>query len=62
MYEDGTPQTTEQYAHDVSQFLTWAADPYMEERKRMGLKVIIFLSVFAAIMYRVKRKVWSDLH
>lgn len=61
-YEDGAPQTVDQYAKDVSHFLAWAADPYMEDRKRMGIKVILFLLVFAGIMYAVKRKIWADLH
>ena len=61
-YEDGSPQTVEQYAHDVVNFLTWAADPYMEERKRTGIKVIIFLLIFAGVMYGVKKKIWSDVH
>lgn len=61
-YTDGTPQTTEQYAKDVSHFLTWAAEPEMEERKHMGVKVLLFLAIFAAVMYGVKRKVWHDAH
>ena len=61
-YEDGTPQTVEQYARDVAHFLTWAAEPHMEARKQTGFKVIIFLLVFAGIMYGVKRKIWSHLH
>tara|TARA_B100000242_G_scaffold266259_2_gene214946 strand:- start:6957 stop:7736 length:780 start_codon:yes stop_codon:yes gene_type:complete len=61
-YDDGTPTTTEQYAKDVAHFLTWAADPYMEDRKRIGLRVIIFLLVFAGIMYAYKRQLWADLH
>ncbi len=61
-YEDGSLETLEQYSHDVVQFLTWASDPYMEERKSTGFKVIIFLIIFAGIMLAVKRKVWADLH
>lgn len=60
-YEDETPQTLEQYAHDVVNFLTWAADPYMEERKRTGLKTLIFLLIFAGVMYGVKKKIWKDV-
>ncbi|MFP4313569.1 MAG: cytochrome c1 [Alphaproteobacteria bacterium] len=62
MYEDGTPQTVEQYSKDVTHFLKWAADPYMEDRKRIGLRVLIFLLVFAGVMYAYKRKIWSDQH
>lgn len=62
VYEDGAPQTLEQYAQDISEFLTWAADPYMEERKATGIKVLIFLLIFAGVMYGVKRKIWADQH
>ncbi len=61
-YEDGTEQTVAQYAKDVSTFLAWAAEPEMEDRKRMGVKVVLFLAAFAAIMYAVKRKIWADVH
>jgi ubiquinol-cytochrome c reductase cytochrome c1 subunit len=61
-YEDGTPQTVDQYARDVTHFLTWAAEPEMEERKRMGVKAILFLIVFAGVMYAVKRKIWAKVH
>lgn len=61
-YEDESPQTVEQYSKDVTEFLAWAAQPELEERKRMGIKVIIFLLVFAGIMYRVKKKIWKDVH
>lgn len=61
-YEDGSPTTVQQYAKDVSHFLTWAAEPEMEKRKQTGIKVLIFLAVFAGLMYAVKRKIWSDLH
>jgi ubiquinol-cytochrome c reductase cytochrome c1 subunit len=61
-YGDGAPATVEQMATDVVTFLAWAAEPEMEERKRMGIKVILFLLVFTGVLYAVKRKVWADLH
>lgn len=61
-YEDGVPETVEQYAKDVVHFLVYASDPHMEERKSTGLRVIIFLSLFALIMYGVKKKKWKDVH
>ena len=60
-YEDGSPTTVDQYARDVSHFLTWAAEPKMEIRKRTGIKVLLFLFVFAGLMYAVKRKIWADV-
>lgn len=61
-YEDGTPGTVDQYARDVAQFLTWAAEPEMEQRKQTGIKVLLYLAVFAGLMYAVKRKIWAKVH
>ena len=60
-YEDESPTTVDQYAKDVSTFLMWAAEPKMEVRKQTGIKVILFLLVFAGIMYVVKKKIWADI-
>ena len=61
-YTDGTKATIPQMAHDVATFLTWAAEPEMEERKRMGVKVLLFLIVLTAMLYALKRQIWKDLH
>jgi ubiquinol-cytochrome c reductase cytochrome c1 subunit len=61
-YADGTEASVEQMAYDVSTFLMWTAEPMLEDRKQMGIKVILFLLVFTGLMYAVKRKVWADLH
>ena len=61
-YVDGTKNSKEQIAHDVVSFLAWAAEPTLEERKRMGVKVILYLIVLTLVLYGVKRKVWAKLH
>ena len=53
------PETVDQYARDVSAFLMWAAEPHLEARKAMGLKVMIFLIIFSGLLYYSKKKVWS---
>ena len=60
-YEDGTPETVDQYAHDISAFLMWAAEPSLVERKALGFKVMIFLSIFAIMLYLSKKAVWAGL-
>ena len=62
VYQDGTPATVEQMAEDVSAFLMWTAEPMLEDRKRMGIKVLIFLVVLTALFYAIKRQVWAKLH
>jgi ubiquinol-cytochrome c reductase cytochrome c1 subunit len=61
-YADGTKATVEQMAHDVTSFLAWAAEPELEARKRLGVKVILFLIILSGLLYIAKRKVWSDVH
>jgi ubiquinol-cytochrome c reductase cytochrome b/c1 subunit len=61
-YSDGTPTTVDQYSRDVAAFLAWAAEPHMEARKRIGFQAVIFLIVFAGLVYFTKKKVWSDAH
>ena len=61
-YADGTEATLQQMAHDVTIFLTWAAEPTLEARKQTGLKVMLFLIVLTALLFATKRKVWSDQH
>lgn len=58
-YDDGAPQTIDQYAKDVSAFMMWVAEPHLESRKRVGLGVVAFLLVFVGLLYYVKRKIWS---
>ena len=61
-YADGTKATIEQEARDVATFLTYMANPEMEQRKRIGVKVVLFLVLLTGLTYAVKRKVWSDVH
>jgi ubiquinol-cytochrome c reductase cytochrome c1 subunit len=60
-FADGTPATVPQMAHDVVNFLSWAAEPTLEARHRMGFKVILFLVILTGIFYAAKRKIWSRI-
>jgi cytochrome c1 len=61
-YDDGAPQTMDQYSQDITAFLMWAAEPHLVQRKRIGLQVVIFLIVLAGLMYFTKKKMWSAVH
>lgn len=60
-YADGTKATVDQMAEDVVIFLQWAAEPEMENRKSMGLKVMFFLLVFSIVSYLAKKRIWSKI-
>ena len=60
-YDDGAPQTVDQYSRDVSAFLMWAAEPHLEARKQTGFAVLVFLVLFGALVYLTKRKVWAGV-
>jgi ubiquinol-cytochrome c reductase cytochrome c1 subunit len=61
-YQDNTKASIDQQAQDVVNFLQWTAEPEMEARKSMGIKVMIFLSIMTVFFYLIKKRVWSDLH
>jgi ubiquinol-cytochrome c reductase cytochrome c1 subunit len=60
-YDDGSPQTIDQYSRDVAAFLMWAAEPHLEARKKTGFSVMVFLVLFGGLVYLTKRKVWSKV-
>ncbi|EMC91083.1 hypothetical protein BAUCODRAFT_127002 [Baudoinia panamericana UAMH 10762] len=60
-YEDGTTATTSQMAKDVVEFLNWSAEPEMDQRKRMGWKVMAIGGVLFALSVWVKRHRWANI-
>lgn len=60
-FADGTEATVANMARDVTAFLAWAAEPELEQRKRMGVRIILFLIVLGGLTYAVKRKIWADV-
>ncbi|MFP1632299.1 cytochrome c1 [Zhengella sp. ZM62] len=60
-YDDGSPETLEQYSKDIAAFMMWAAEPKLEDRKKTGFRVLVFLLVFGGLLYLTKRKVWSSV-
>ena len=61
IYNDGTPETVDNYAKDVSAFLSWASDPTLNKRKQMGWMAMIFLLITATLLYISKRRIWTGV-
>ena len=60
-YQDGTPPKADNYSRDVVAFLSWAADPSLDQRKRIGWQVILYLIVTTGLLYLGKKRIWSAL-
>lgn len=56
-----TPQTVEQYARDVTEFLAWASEPKLEVRTRMGVITLAYLLILCGILYWSYREIWSKV-
>lgn len=61
-FADGTKASVPQMAHDVVTFLSWASEPNLDDRHRIGVRVFLFLIVGVGIFYAAKRKIWSAVH
>ncbi len=59
-YDDGTKATVPQMAQDVSAFLTWTAEPKMENRKSGGRAALGFLLIFTLLAFLSYRSIWAD--
>jgi ubiquinol-cytochrome c reductase cytochrome c1 subunit len=60
-YTDGTPATVDNYARDVSAFLSWAADPKLEDRKQLGWQVMAYLLFTTILLYIAKKRIWAKI-
>jgi ubiquinol-cytochrome c reductase cytochrome c1 subunit len=60
-FPGGAPNKISDEAYDVVNFLAWAANPEMVERKQIGVRVVLFLALMTGLTYAVKRKVWADV-
>jgi ubiquinol-cytochrome c reductase cytochrome c1 subunit len=59
-YADGTAATVDQMSKDVSAFLVWTAEPKLENRKKTGLAVVIFLIIATILGYFSYRNIWAQ--
>jgi ubiquinol-cytochrome c reductase cytochrome c1 subunit len=58
-YADGTPATISQQAKDVCTFLAWCSEPYLDERKKLALKIITTVVPLTVVLMYYKRHTWS---
>ena len=61
-FYDETQKKCQQLSKDITNFLVWAAEPELEERKRIGIKVLLFFIIAGALVYTVKNRLWRKIH
>ena len=47
---------------DIVTYLSWLGEPMQQERKRLGIWVLLFLAVFTVLAYFLKKNYWKDVH
>ena len=57
-----TPEQYDQVAMDLTNFLSYIAEPVQLERRDLGIKVIGFLIVFFLFAFMLKREIWKKIH
>jgi ubiquinol-cytochrome c reductase cytochrome c1 subunit len=60
-FDDGVKATGPQEAKDVVAFLAWASEPHADERKQTGFAVLIYLLIFAGLLYASYRRIWKKI-
>jgi len=56
------PEEYDQFVRDIANFLDYAGEPIKAKRQSMGVFVILFLLVFFAFAYMLKKEYWKDVH
>ncbi len=60
-YEDGSPETVEQYAKDVSAFLMWAAEPKLENRNTYGMVWFLLIGLITIALWFANKLLWYPI-
>jgi len=58
-YRDGTPASQSQLAKDVACFLRFAAEPWHDDRKKMGFKIVTLMAIGTLMMFYTTRMSWA---
>ena len=59
--EQPVPTTVEQYSQDVAAFMMWMAEPGLVSRKQTGFVVLLFLVLFAGLLWATKSRIWKGI-
>jgi ubiquinol-cytochrome c reductase cytochrome c1 subunit len=56
------PEEFDGFVRDTVNFLDYAGDPSQVQRRSIGIWVVLFLLVFTAFAWMLKKEYWKDVH
>jgi cytochrome c1 len=60
-YADGAPNDAASISRDITAFLHWVAEPKLEARHTLGLRVMLYTFLFTVLAYLAKRRIWARI-
>ena len=51
----------DEFVRDTTNFLAYVAEPVRSERRKLGVWVIMFLTLFGILAYMLKKEIWKDV-
>ncbi len=57
-----TPEEFDAFVTDLVNFMVYLGEPVQNERRSLGIKVLIFLVIFFVFAYMLKKEYWKDVH
>jgi ubiquinol-cytochrome c reductase cytochrome c1 subunit len=57
-----SPEKYDEFVRDITNFLDYAGEPVKAKRQSLGIFVTLFLLVFFAFAYLLKKEYWKDVH
>ncbi|MGH8457518.1 MAG: cytochrome c1 [Stenotrophobium sp.] len=57
-----SPDDYQKFTADLTNFMTYAAEPGREDRISLGIKVMLYLILLTVLAYLLKKEFWKDVH
>lgn len=57
-----SPKEFDQLVTDLVNFLVFIGEPHQQERRSLGIFVLLFIAIFTYIAYLLKKEYWKDIY
>jgi ubiquinol-cytochrome c reductase cytochrome b subunit len=56
------PEAFDAAIYDLVNFMAYSAEPIVQDRKRIGTFVLLFILIFTVFAWLLNREYWKDVH